>query len=191
MATRSLWFVQWKPRSGWSFIRRDFVILGLLTMSAQLLPGQVCDYRCGSGVFGDLHCNWRGLGRSCRFCFRDAFEARLADEIATANGTRVILCATHEPPVAISSSSMQEFRGVGRNESSLTLPEAPSDVDIFAEAVSTHSGNITRGQMCAFMVGYFEFFPETKVAVSSVVHFMPGMRIGIATNPKDFHVFNR
>lgn len=157
-----------------------------------VLPGQVCDYRCGSGVYEDLHCNWRGLGRTCRFCFQDAFEAHLADEIAKTNGSRVILCETHEPPLAIWSSSVHK---VGRITPSLELPleavtKAP-DVDIPALAATTYSGNVTRGELCAFMIGYFEFLPETTVAVSSVVHFMPGMRVGIATNPRDFHVFNR
>lgn len=69
------------------------------------------------------------------------------------------------------------------------ITKAP-DIDIAAHAASIYSGNITRGEICAFMVGYFEFFSETKAAVSSVVHFMPGMRTGIATHPRDFHVFN-
>lgn len=156
---------------------------------------QVCDYRCGSKIYGDLHCNWRGLGRTCRFCFQDDFEAYLADETAKSDGSRVIMCATHEPPAAIWSNWTQELGSVDRDEPRLALPanaitKAP-EVDIAAEAAVVYNGNITRGEMCAFILGYFEFLPETSVTVSSVLHFMPGMRVGIATHPGDFHVFNR
>lgn len=152
----------------------------------------MCDYRCGSRVYGDLHCNWRGLGQTCRFCFHDAFEASLADETAKVNGSRVILCATHEPPTTKWSDLTQTTPGIDRDEPSQASPAVTDskgpEVD---DASITYSGNITRGEMCAFLSGYFEFLPEARVAVSSVVHFMPGMRVGIATNPRDFQVFNR
>eukprot|EP00903_Cladosiphon_okamuranus_P019502 g17934.t1 len=158
----------------------------------------VCDHRCGSGADEILDCNWRDLGRTCRFCFHDPFEAYLADETAKSQGSRAILCATHEPPVAIWSDSALAAVKVGdvsSDLSSLALPvgaitESPG-VDIVAQAATSYSGNVTRGEMCAFMTGYFEFLPETRVAVSSVTHFMPGMKVAIATNPVDFHVFNR
>lgn len=165
----------------------------------------MCDDRCGSGVYGDLNCNWRGLGPTCRFCFEDAFQAHLADEKAKLNGSRVILCATHEPPVAAWYNSAKkesgdvlpgvEGGGAATTQSSLPLqleavPEAPK-VGMPAPATITYSGDITRGEVCAFLPGYFEFLPETRVSVSSVLHFMPGMRVGIATNPVDFQVFNR
>lgn len=70
------------------------------------------------------------------------------------------------------------------------MTEAP-DVNLAAHAATTFGGNVTRGEMCAFILGYFEFLPETSVTVSSVTHFMPGMRVGIATSPVDFSVFNR
>eukprot|EP00903_Cladosiphon_okamuranus_P021318 g19589.t1 len=164
----------------------------------------VCDYRCGSGIYGDRNCNWRGLGSTCRFCFDDAFQAHLADEKAKLDGSRVILCATHEPPTAFSSDSAQESGyelqhveggGLTKSESSSLLSlEAVSEVpevDILAPALTPFTGDITRGEVCAFMKGYFDFLPETRVSVSSVLYFMPGMQIGIATNPGDFHVFNR
>eukprot|EP00903_Cladosiphon_okamuranus_P017929 g16497.t1 len=162
-------------------------------------PDTVCDYRCGSGVDPDLHCNWRGLGQTCRFCFEDPFEAYLADESAKLRGSRVILCATHEPPEAMlsgSASSQVDGGVVGSTKSSLELPlgddsMAPDIGIMTANASTPYSGNITRGEMCAFMTGYFEFLPEIRVAVSSVTHFMAGMKVGIAASPTDFHVFNR
>ena len=151
---------------------------------------QVCDYRCGTGIYGDLNCNWRGLGQTCRFCFQDAFQASLADEIAISSGSRVVLCATHEPPTS--------GDGVPRGgaESSLALPsdaavaEAP-DLDAAAQDALASTESVSLDEMCAFIAGYYEFYAETNVSVSSVLHFMPGMRVGIATNPGHFHVFNR
>eukprot|EP00903_Cladosiphon_okamuranus_P008190 g7887.t1 len=166
----------------------------------------VCDYRCGSGVHGDLHCNWRGLGRNCRFCFQDSFDAHLADEISKTNGSRVIMCDTHEPPIAIGSNPKLELGSVGKAEPPVALRSGDAtetaEVDVSYTALTEPQpevdfaatifrGNITRGEMCAFMVGYFEFLEETTVGVSSVLHFMPGMRVGIATHPTDYDVFNR
>lgn len=131
------------------------------------------------------------------------FEAHLADEVAKTNGSRVILCATHEPPTAIWSNStlLEAAAGWGgQNESSpawsfedaMNAPGARDlDVDFHAAAATMFSGNITRGEMCAFLTGHFEFLPEARVTVDSVVHFMPGMRVGIATHSNDFQVFNR
>lgn len=158
----------------------------------------MCDYRCGSRVYGDLHCNWRGFGQTCRFCFHDPFEAYLADESAKLKGSRVILCATHEPPVGVwsnSALSSVEVGDLGSTKTALDIPvegdtKAP-DVGMAANASTLYSGDITRGEMCAFMTGYFEFLPETRVAVSSVTHFMAGMKVGIATSFADFHAFNR
>eukprot|EP00903_Cladosiphon_okamuranus_P017930 g16498.t1 len=160
----------------------------------------VCDYRCERDDCGDLDCNWSGLGRTCRFCFHNAFEAYLADETAKLNGSRsrAIMCATHEPPVAMWSTSSPPDAKVGdvaSKEASLPSPAGidakASDVGTANSAVVSYSGDITRGDLCAFMVGYFEFLPEASAAVSSVTHFMPGMKIGIATHPRDFHVYNR
>lgn len=71
------------------------------------------------------------------------------------------------------------------------VPEALEVGMMTAPATMAYSGDITRGEVCAFMPGYFDFLPETRVSVASVLHFMPGMKVGIATNPMDFHVFNR
>lgn len=43
-------------------------------------------------MFGDFHCDWRGLGKQCRFCFHDTAEAYLADIFAKAQ-VRGYLCA--------------------------------------------------------------------------------------------------
>lgn len=145
-------------------------------------------------MFGDLHCNWRGLGRTCRFCFQDSFGARLADEKAKANGSRVILCATHEPPVPPHRDVSLTFEDLAISDVGMD-PTSSAEVPLVDEVADptaiVYSGNTTRGQMCAFMPGYFEFLPELRASVASILHFMPGMRIGIATAPPDFHAFNR
>lgn len=50
---------------------------------------------------------------------------------------------------------------------------------------------IKRGQICAFMSGFSFFIMETKVAVESILHFMPGMRVAIATQAEEVSVFQR
>lgn len=50
---------------------------------------------------------------------------------------------------------------------------------------------ITRGQLCAFMVGIAPFVLEAQVAAESVAHFMPGMRIAIAAHAEDVSLFER
>lgn len=113
------------------------------------------------------------------------------------------MCDTHEPPLATRQNRTVELESVVKIES------APSGAAIGAGEVNTgadvatteapqvdiadikFSGDITRGEMCAFMIGYAKYLPEANVGVSSVLHFMPGMKVGIATNPRDFDVFNR
>lgn len=51
--------------------------------------------------------------------------------------------------------------------------------------------DVVRGEMCAFVPGYFMFIAETKVTVQSVLHFMPGMRVVVAVHPSDAHVYGR
>lgn len=157
------------------------------------VSSQVCDYRCGSGHYGDLHCNWRGLGQSCRFCFRDNLAAHIADENAKRHGSRVIMCDTHEPPE--SDGSEVEAMKVDLNPVALRSPWThgadASREGVVDPAATQYIGNITRGEICAFLRGYFEFLPELHASVSSVIDFMPGVRVGIATAQRDFHVFNR
>lgn len=171
---------------------------------------QVCDSSCGSGQFGDLHCNWRDLGPSCRYCFHDLMAARLADEVASTRGGRVIMCSTHEPPrapeaidspmEAVDSSIEAVLQAAGYVEQI----RDSSDDSASSKASSSEESrrnedpahlefavNITRGEMCAFVPGYLEFLAETNLTVSSIDLFMPGMKIAVTTHPIDFHVYNR
>lgn len=157
---------------------------------------QVCDHRCGSGLYGDLHCNWMGLGQTCRLCFEDSSKALLAEKMAEQRGDdRVILCTTHEPPTQLPSDDVQlaalENASVHDGTPASSSAKTPPLTDTDEPGAIVYTGNITRGQICVFMRGYFDFFSETKVSVDSVLHFMPGVRVRIATSPTDFHVFNR
>eukprot|EP00903_Cladosiphon_okamuranus_P015305 g14139.t1 len=117
------------------------------------------------------------FGESCRQCYTSQ-EAALVEErrlssaevMGPTSGVHVVMCSTGNPPPASECS------------------EECMNAD---DTVCDYRGDTTRGEMCAFLVGYFEFLPEARVAVSSVSHFMPGMKVGIATHPWDFHVFNR
>lgn len=87
--------------------------------------------------------------------------------------------ARPEPPVMspLSESSTEEPYA---NESMVGDP-----------AATVYVRNVTRGELCAFMLGYFTFLPEISSSVHSVLSFMPGMRVRIATHHDDFPVFNR
>lgn len=61
----------------------------------------------------------------------------------------------------------------------------------FDPANEPYVKGVKRGQICAFMTGFSFFIMETKVAVESVIHFMPGMRIAIATQAEEVSVFER
>ena len=50
---------------------------------------------------------------------------------------------------------------------------------------------VVRGELCAFLPGYFQFIAETEVTIRSVVHFMPGMRVVVAVHPTDFPVYQK
>lgn len=163
----------------------------------------MCDSSCGSGQFGDLHCNWRSLGLSCRYCFHDIVSARLADEIASTRGGRVIMCGTHLPPRAaedVDRSIQAALEAAGHAQP----PPVSSDSRISRRTVSAEERrkhddpsnlefvtNTSRGQLCAFIPGYLEFLPETNITVSSINLFMPGIKMAVATKPIDFHVYNR
>lgn len=105
----------------------------------------------------------------------------------------MIMCDTHEPPE--SDGSEVEAMKVDLNPLALRSPweheAATSRKDVMDPAETEYVGGITRGEICAFMRGYFEFLPEINASVSSVIDFMPGVRVGIATGHRDFHVFNR
>lgn len=51
--------------------------------------------------------------------------------------------------------------------------------------------DIARGEICVFVPGYLEYLAETNHTVNSVLGFMPGVRVSIATGIFDFHVYNR
>ncbi|CAM9820997.1 unnamed protein product [Ectocarpus fasciculatus] len=167
------------------------------SVACQNTDDTVCDYRCGSGHYGDLHCNWKGLGETCRLCFRQSSTAYVADQVAITHGARVIMCDTHEPPVPVASFSTKvKEMGSGEDPSSL-ISSGDGKPEIFAidsdadPSITEYIGTTTHGHMCAFLQGYFELLAETRVSVASILDLMPGMRVAIATHPRDFHAYYR
>ncbi|CAM9750544.1 unnamed protein product [Ectocarpus sp. 4 AP-2014] len=158
--------------------------------ACEATPDTVCDYRCGSGLHGDLYCNWRDLGDTCRLCFNEGLAAHLADEVAIAQGARVILCNTHEPPIR-SEPEMERLIDESERSRTAAANRSLGESEESEEDLLSPAEISSRGEMCAFMGGYFDFMSETTSSVHSVLEFMEGMRIAIATHPMDFHVFNR
>lgn len=141
------------------------------------------------------------MGTSCRFCFNDPLAARLADAIAASRGERVIMCDTHEPPVTFLPEEMAPASTTELSSTEATDPpydiestDAPLVVDeplLEDDSQIFYTDDIRRGQLCAFLPGYFEFLGESNLTVRSIQHFMPGMRVAVATSTLDFHVYNR
>eukprot|EP00752_Nemacystus_decipiens_P004759 g4334.t1 len=182
------------------------------SLKCQKKDDTVCDRSCGTGRFGDYNCNWRGYGAQCRFCFNDRDRAILANDVAKRRGGSVIMCHTLEPPVEHeslpiaagddhsvvgggvgkghrgASDADQEKTSKEREELTVSLTDDDTPVD---PADEPFVEGIKRGQICAFMTGFSFFIMETKVAVESVLHFMPGMRVAIATQAEEVSVFER
>ncbi|CAN0179751.1 unnamed protein product, partial [Ectocarpus fasciculatus] len=174
------------------------------TPACQNMADTVCDYRCGSGRYGDFNCDWRGLGSTCRLCFHETSVALLADEVAKTHGGRVVMCNTHEPPLPIGSHTEATVEDSGHGSadagdglsSAVSSKESSQEIPAAADerkdpAETAYIGTTTRGHICAFMRGYVELLPEMKVSVSSVLELMPGMRVAIATNKGGLQTFNR
>ena len=50
--------------------------------------------------------------------------------------------------------------------------------------------DITQGDICIFLPGYFQLLHETRLSVASISTFMPGVRVVIATLPMYYSVFH-
>ena len=110
------------------------------------------------------------------------------------------MCETHEPPperndlerIAGIPNLVQygeEIESARSNFSDVTDPKEPSPSG--DPAVTPFVGNITHGNICVFIPGYFAFFHETKLAVETVLSFMPGVKVVIPTHPMEHHAFRR
>lgn len=73
-------------------------------------------------------------------------------------------------------------------ENSADLKEPLCHVNL---ATTLFVDNVTHGDICIFLPGYFQFFHETRIAAASISNFMPGVRVVVATHPIYFNVFHR
>eukprot|EP00903_Cladosiphon_okamuranus_P008170 g7869.t1 len=178
------------------------------SLKCQKKDDTVCDRSCGTGRFGDYNCNWRGYGANCRFCFNDREKALLANDAAKQRGGSVIMCDTFEPPTEHDNSMPPITVGdddsivgeVGKDDTVASAADEQEKTSL-KELTALDSSvdppdepyvkGIKRGQICAFMSGFSFFVMETKVAVESILHFMPGMRIAIATHAEEVSLFQR
>lgn len=104
--------------------------------------------------------------------------------MAKTHGSRVILCSTHEPPNSIGSAVEAKHAGARPELPVMSPLSASSTEETYANesmvedpAATVYVRNVTRGELCAFVLGYFTFLPEINGSVHSVLSFMPGMRI--------------
>lgn len=111
------------------------------------------------------------------------------------------MCDTHEPPVDMREGMTAGDSVEGSSNSAMDLADTPRSIDdsqVGEETASEvddpqlpYTDDISRGQLCAFVPGYFEYLSETNLTVRSIQRFMPGMKVAIATAALDFHVYNR
>ena len=63
---------------------------------------------------------------------------------------------------------------------------------MFAEAtVLPYVNDLVRGDLCAFIVGDENEVDQVEMAVTSVLHFIPGMTVAVATDNAGFHAYQR
>jgi len=102
------------------------------------------------------------------------------------------MCETHEAPPEVQDIARIHY-GIEAGTAG-TNPVGGAylkDSTTLNPGAITFIGNITHGNICVYVPGYFEFFHETQLTVNSIFAFMPGVRVVIATHPMDYHVFYR
>lgn len=159
---------------------------------------QVCDSGCGTPPYGSP-CNWSNLGMKCPFCFHQATTALIAGKITHEARGRLILCDINEtfpgePSMARIADVTPRFQNdgvVGKVNSTPADGTHMGEPPSIKPAEAPFIGDIMHGNICHFIPGYFEFFHEARLAVASILTFMPGVRVVIATHPMDYHVFDR
>lgn len=71
------------------------------------------------------------------------------------------------------------------------------DSDEGVEALSARSADLSfthdlaRGDLCAFIGGNADELEQTSITVESILEFMPGMRVAVATEPDSFDAYDR
>lgn len=107
------------------------------------------------------------------------------------------MCETNETPPEVKHGTKIDSIGT-LIQSGIELEEMETTSRVYLKeqtsanpALKTFIGDITRGNICIFTPGYFDLFHETRIAISSISTFMPGVRVVVATHPMDYHVFHR
>ena len=91
-------------------------------------------------------------------------------------------CATLEPvdTYVTTTTSRRLATSVGNAQS------------MFAEAtVLPYVNDLVRGNLCAFIAGDANEVDQVEMAVTSVLHFIPGMTVAVATDNAGFHAYQR
>lgn len=57
--------------------------------------------------------------------------------------------------------------------------------------ISPYVNDLVRGNLCAFIAGDVDEVDQVKVAVMSVLEFVPGMRVAVAAESEGFHSYQR
>ena len=92
---------------------------------------------------------------------------------------------------ALRSVIMNKFTKSIRDADEREEEREEEDAAPMTASLLPYTKDLVRGEMCAFMTGYFVFLAETEASVRSLQHFMPGVRVRVAVDPVYFSVFNR
>lgn len=160
---------------------------------------QVCEKACKTGWYVDRYCSWLSLEKKCHFCFHDTAVAHGTEKLAQEPGGRVIICNTHEVlPEVKDKKRIDSVRTSTQNDVELVATETTFNDNMYLKehanaklASKAFFRDIMSGNICIFIPGYFDLFYETRLTVSSISTFMPGVMVVIATHPIDYHVFHR
>eukprot|EP00903_Cladosiphon_okamuranus_P009984 g9470.t1 len=142
--------------------------------------GRVCDVSCASGdPYGTLGCGARNgkYGPNCRFCYYDV-------ERALENDTpehRAIMCDTMMPVEPYSRRLIDTLDLSTSSRPKTEMVEMSKSERMFEEAASRpFQGDVTTGNLCAFVAGRAGEVDEWTVTVRSIRKFAPGMRVAVA-----------
>ncbi|CAM9840562.1 unnamed protein product [Scytosiphon promiscuus] len=167
---------KWKTAQKW---KRNTCLDGCERTSSNGTKGRVCDSSCETGEpYGRLGCSAKQgqFGRFCRTCYNDIDLAMAAD---TADD-RAIMCDTLEPVSAynsrrLSRSSQLDDRDHGE--------EGEFEWYMRGAADTAFTHDVKRGEICAFIQGGPGRLQQTEVTVQSILEFVPGIRVAVATEP--------
>lgn len=104
----------------------------------------------------------------------------------------------HTDEMSVEAPPGTDLLQIGSSEETVTLPAAESQhgsdnaVSFFAAAAERpFTDHVARGNLCAFVAGRADEVEQWEVAVTSILLFVPGMRIAVAAEADGVDAYQR